>query len=269
MPPTVLQLATPASASTPFPNRPVRGITLHHTATPHGSLPLSKRGASWQVKFGSDGTIYLEVPRERAAHTTGATDRWRPPWVVPCPGGAVSDCNYSSEGWEIVYAPQNGEVPTDAQYASIRWLAEQRYAQYGPQPFIGHGEVDLSKWLTEPHGFDWQRAGFGQRGVQGRFWTPSQEEYPVNATDDEIKAYMEQFGFGANMATAIMQRAALAYRRDENPGPLMSDEYPATSPEGDNVIRQNFSARVCQYNLATGGVGWVEVVKELGGYPPI
>ncbi|MGH2355165.1 MAG: transglycosylase SLT domain-containing protein [Chloroflexota bacterium] len=79
-------------------------------------------------------------------------------------------------------------------------------------------------------------------------------------SDADLKAYLEQLGQGVNMESAIIKRACLAYRLGETRGPAVSDEYPAVAPDGRNVVRQNFSAGIAEYDPATGAVSWVEVV---------
>lgn len=89
---------------------------------------------------------------------------------------------------------------------------------------------------------------------------PPEEEYVVHISDEDLKAYLEQRGQSVNMATAIIQEACLAYRRGETRGPAASDEYVATTPDGREVIRQNFTAGIAEYDPSTGAVAWVEVV---------
>ena len=82
----------------------------------------------------------------------------------------------------------------------------------------------------------------------------------VGVDDAALKAYLEQLGTPVNMASALVQRACLAYRRGESRGPAVSGEYPATAPDGRAVVRQRFSAGVAEYDPATGQVAWVELV---------
>jgi len=93
----------------------------------------------------------------------------------------------------------------------------------------------------------------------GDGWT----EVPMSVTPEELEAmrpYFATYGVDPNMGTAIMQRAGLAYKRDESPGPCLTDEY----PYGD-YVRQDFTARVGEYHPDDGLVYWVEVVKEAKG----
>ena len=176
----------PLSACTPASNRPIRGVVLHHTAT--AALPQCRRGASWHYCIDKDGTIYRDVSEQHVAHTTAATDRWRPAWVVSGPG-TTSDVNWCSIGIEIVYAPQDDERPTPAQYAALRALLGDLNARHGSLPVIGHGQVDLSKWPTEPHAVEWLRLGLGEHdGTHGRWVVVPTVEPEVRAAAEDAMA---------------------------------------------------------------------------------
>ena len=164
------------SACTPASGRPIRGVVLHHTAG--SSAPQCQRGASWHYCVDKDGTIYRDVSEQNVAHTTGATDRWRPAWVVAGPG-TTSDINWCSIGIEIVYAPQDGEAPTDSQYDSVKVILADLNARYGRLPIVGHGQVDRSKWETEPHGLSWLRLGLGENDGRNGRWISAGEAPPT------------------------------------------------------------------------------------------
>lgn len=264
----VIQQPTPSSAYTRYPGRPVRGACLHHTATT--ALYAPQRGKSAHRVFMPDGTIYLQVPLEHAAHTILATDRMRPAWVVRCPDGLVSDANYCTLNYEIVYAPQEPyfQGPTAAQHESVRWALQQDYARFGALPIVGHGELQLDKWPSEPHAFNYFAAGVGpmQPGV-GRFLI--EEEQVTNpATDEEIKGWLETAGVGVNMDTALIKFAADAFRQGPPPfgnwrGPAIGPgEYAVQLPDGRTVARHRFTAGIAEYDPTTGGLGWVEVVAN-------
>lgn len=183
--------------STPFYTtaqwRPIRGIVLHHSA---GSTPVEcHREGSWHWMVDKDATVYRDVPEDLVAWGAGYTDRWRPSWVTHSPI-RVSDVNWCGLHLEIVYAPQLGEAVTDAQYAAVAELVAAIYGRHGPLYAVGHGEIDSTKWPTEPHGFDWRRAGFGPlKPGHGRRWLgsevpPKQEE--VTVTDEERLALLER-----------------------------------------------------------------------------
>jgi murein DD-endopeptidase MepM/ murein hydrolase activator NlpD len=135
-----------------------------------------------------------------------------------------------------------------------------------------HWEV---RW-TPPPSPDFWPSGYSEAWVRANYVRPRdwwagllayapEEEIPVDTTPEEraaLQPYFEQLGVPVNVETAIMKLAALAYKRGETRGPAMSDEYPATSPEGAPVIRQQFTAGVGQFDPASGATHWVEVVKE-------
>lgn len=267
MTPKVTQQAVPTTAYTIFSNRPIMGIVLHHSAGT--GLYQPHAGGSAHRVFMPNGDIVLQVHPAYAAHHVLKTDKWRPFWVAKAPGNRVSDMNYCSLGYEIIYAPQEPhyQVPTLAQYASIQWAIEQDYLTYGILPIVAHGEVQSDKWATEPHKFDYALAHLTSRSLGGRIWTPPvhiepeppEEEFPLNPTPEELYSYFSQLGIPCNMETAIMKRAVLSYKRDETRGPAISDEYPAVSPDGRYTIRQRFTAGTLEYDPNTGGLGWVEL----------
>ena len=95
---------------------------------------------------------------------------------------------------------------------------------------------------------------------------------PIPVTDEELRGYFSQIlrqrreGYQVNLETAIIKRACQAYRRGESRGPALSDEYTVTIPDGSgrrrNVVRQDFTAGIAEYDPATGQVNWVEVVTN-------
>jgi hypothetical protein len=183
----------PLDASTPVPRppRPIKGIVLHHTAG--SGLAFPTRGGSWHWIVDKDGTIYRDVSEENCAHHVLAGDRWTPSWVVPSPVG-VSNINYCTVGIEIVYAPQNGEVPTAAQHASIRRLLASIYGRYGRLPVVGHGQLQRDKWETEPHALDWTKAGLGPLDTDGRWLVD--DGSPTDASDASVTVTANTAGTG-------------------------------------------------------------------------
>jgi uncharacterized protein YvpB len=96
--------------------------------------------------------------------------------------------------------------------------------------------------------------------VDRAFSGPDDDDIVIRIGDEELETYLAQQGQSVNMETAIVKEACLAYRRGETRGPATSDEYVATRPDGQPVIRQNFTAGIAEYDPATGAVSWVEVV---------
>jgi murein DD-endopeptidase MepM/ murein hydrolase activator NlpD len=118
-------------------------------------------------------------------------------------------------------------------------------------------EVYTYAWVDEhtwsPGDWFWQSAE--KAGGMG----PA-EELPMSVSPEELEAYrpyFEQLGIVVNPEAAIYKRACLAYKRDETPGPAMSDEY----PYGD-YTRQDYTARTGEWHPDDGQVYWVELNKE-------
>jgi hypothetical protein len=162
----------PLNASTQVSGgrRPIKAVVLHDT---EGSSPIeARRGASWHWLIDRDGTIYRDVSEENCAHHVASTDEWRPPWVVPSPV-PVSDVNFCAIGIELVSNQDfrnAGEPYTQAQYDSLRALAQDIESRHGPLPWVGHGQLQLDR--TDPVAFDWARAGFGDPTDAGRHFQP-------------------------------------------------------------------------------------------------
>lgn len=269
MQPDITYRTLPSGLSVYYPGRIVRLGVLHHTGrSAYDPVPDV---ASWDRTFKKNGSITVwndDLP-ERATFHTGNTLRWRPPAVAVCPDGRVSDANYSGIGYEIQYDPDAGETPTPEQYSSIRWQLGIDHARFGPIIWVGHGQVDSTKRFSEPTALHF--AALGCRWVDGvgyLYEPPTQEEElidPISA--DDFKRYLEIYGVGANPATAIFNRAHLAYQRGERTGPLLGPEYDHTYPATEDQperhsIRQDFTNATLEYDPASGGVARVEVNLE-------
>jgi hypothetical protein len=95
---------------------------------------------------------------------------------------------------------------------------------------------------------------------------------PIPVSDEELRGYFSQVlrqrdqGYQVNLETAIIKRACLAFRRGETRGPALSDEYTVSIPDGNggqrNVVRQDFTAGIAEFDPATGQVNWVEIVTH-------
>jgi hypothetical protein len=133
----------------------------------------------------------------------------------------------------VLHDVGEGQEPNAAQLAAaqdvsdaLNWLLGLSHANHW-----GHGE------LTQ-YGNSTACPGLMQRHVRryretGVFFVP---------------------GHSVNMGTAIVQRAALAYRRGETRGPALSGEY-----DHNGRVRQRFSAATCEWDPATGVASWVEI----------
>lgn len=227
---------------TALSGRAVHGLVLHHSAG-SSAIDTFQSAGGWHWMVGKD-RLYKDVPEELAAWHDAATDRWRPPWV---PYGAgkrgnvqlVSDINAVSIGIEIVYAPQNGELPNDYQYTTLTALLGDLHDRYGTLPAVGHGETDRNRDPNEPIGLDWGRVGFGTHTAEGRYWTPptpptAPPEVPVMETpvlsDAELEHEVRPTLWGAlyvpgTVDFAIPARWRAELRKGNNLGaPLNGEE---------------------------------------------
>lgn len=242
---------------TPIPGRQVRAIVLHDTeGSLQGSLAHFQRAgtASAHYVIGKSGELVGCVAEEHAAWHAARADRMRPEWLDPRPPGAglVSELNACTIGIELeLLASDPDGAYTEAQLNRLRALVRDLLLRYrlGPDRVVRHGDVQGDR--SDP------------RGLAVEDVLPQIAPAPAGATDvsdDEIKRYLEQLGQPVNMDTAIMKRAALAYRRGETRGPALSDEYLALAPDGRAVVRQDFTAGIAEFDPASGEVAWVEVV---------
>jgi hypothetical protein len=143
-----------------------------------------------------------------------------------------------------------------------------------------HDHVELLR--QQPSSFWLWPYGWSPAQVQGLYFDPyvwtqqtvakagehGGETIPMETTPEEreaMKPYFETYGVPCNPDTAIYQKAALAYKRDESRGPALSPEYDATTPDGLPSRRQDFTAGIAEWRPDTNLVYWVEVVKEQGG----
>jgi hypothetical protein len=69
-------------------------------------------------------------------------------------------------------------VPNSAQERAVRELLGDIYVRRGRLPVVGHGEVQLDKWVTEPHALNWTAVGCGERTVNGRYLIVTAPEEP-------------------------------------------------------------------------------------------
>jgi len=138
-----------------------------------------------------------------------------------------------------------------------------------------HSHEELAKqqpqsWWQWPYGWSLaavQGAYFDpgvwyRQTVEKAGYTAGDGGLPMDTSPQErqaMKPYFDMYGIDCNMDTALMSRACLAYKRDETPGPALTDEY----PYGDlGYVRQNFTARILEFHPQDGLVYTVEVVKD-------
>ena len=128
-----------------------------------------------------------------------------------------------------------------------------------------------SSWWLWPY-------GWSQAAVEATYYDPGvwyantvaraaalgqgEDDVPTTVSPEELAAmapYFATYGVQPNMGTAIMARAGLAYKRDETPGPCLTDEYPYGEV---GYVRQDFTARTAEWHPDDGQVYWVEINKE-------
>ena len=237
-------------------NKPTKGVVLHHSAGSTAVLP--RFGASWQWMVGK-AALYKDVPENQGAHHVGNEDRWRPWWVEDSPY-VISDVNWSAIGVEIVYAPQNGERPNNYQYRMLESLIADLVERYGDLPFVGHGDVDSGKMLTEPTYLDYARLGLTplDKAAGGRFYRPIYEPPPegIAMSDQELAAVFSQIwnrtGIPFIPDFAIPKQYLAAYRAGVYLGVPISPEIGAT----DDVNYQEFERGVVTYRKSDGYASW-------------
>lgn len=245
------------------PRRDPLGIALHNTVT-QSLVPPHPQG-SWHYEIDRNGDIHQYVNDRDYAWHVRACDEWRPPWVQ-WRDTRVSEANSCTVGIELVsFAGNSAGQPvnppyTDAQYAALHELLKLLYTRYGVLPIVTHGSMQSDR--TDPVAFDFSRLPLVWKGDGYRLEDTPQMNDTTPEEREAMRPYFEMLGISVNMDTALMKRACLAHKRDETPGPAMSDEMPHTDAGGKFTIRQEFTARTAEFDPATGGTSWVELNKE-------
>ena len=163
-------------------SREVRGVVLHHTG---GMQPVRCHSeGSWHFLIDRDGTLYNDVNIHDVAWHIASTDRWKPNWVErTCSwfgGSAVNTCTI---GIEIVSS--GGSTPiTDEQISTLKYVAEELQAQFGELWWIGHGQAQKDRRITEPDNLPWDELMHEFDPNNGRRW---KYEEDINMSDAEKK----------------------------------------------------------------------------------
>jgi hypothetical protein len=214
--------------------------------------------------------------------------------VVASVGGVVLavcpwDGYSSGEGnhlWVYYDAPECIE-PAWGHFDHLRDFAVSEGQRFGAGQRLGHAGKTGNWQCTHLHlellrqapssWYQWPY-GWSLGAVQGAYFSPrwwfeetvlkaggqqGGDDVRTTTTPEEreaIRPYFEQLGIAVNMDTALMQKACLAYYRDESRGPAMSDEY----PQGEQgYVRQAFTAGTAEYH-PDGTTYWVEVNRPEG-----
>lgn len=140
--------------------------------------------------------------------------------------------------------------------------------------------VHTALWREPPPGGNWEfwQTGYSQQWVADHTYDPRwwftessakagamlEDAIPMDTTAEErasYKPYFESLGHGLDVETAIGKLVCLSYKRNETPGPCLGAEYPAIAPDGSQVVRQVFSARLAEAKPLPDGSWWTGYVE--------
>jgi N-acetyl-anhydromuramyl-L-alanine amidase AmpD len=172
--------------------RVVRGVVLHHTG---GMQPVRcHENGSWHYLIDRDGTLYVDVPSDDVAWHIAATDRWQPLWVAKTcswfSGSAVNTCTI---GIEIVSAAGNTPI-TDEQINTLKFVANELREKYGELWWIGHGQAQKDRRLTEPDNLPWDDLMHPFDQNNGRRWK-YEEEFAMSEAEKRLIEAVRELGF--------------------------------------------------------------------------
>lgn len=206
--------------------------------------------------------------------------------VLPWDGVTSGEGNHL---W-VYYDDPVAVAPTWAHFDHLEAFGVKEGQRFGPGELLGlcgrtgnwdcaHSHLELLRdqppsWWLWP--YQWSVAQVQALYFDPSFWyaetvaraAGQEEDVRTSTTPEErqaVKPYFEMNGIPCNMDTSLMQRACLAYYRDESRGPAVTGEYPATAPDGTAVTRQDFTAGTGEAKPQPDGswwTGWVEVIKE-------
>lgn len=248
-----------------YANRPRAGIVLHNT---QGSSPVTthQSAGGWHRLVGRDGTVYRDVPDAYAAWqvaATGYTDeskrltRWRPSWLVECPGRGVSDANYAGLGVELVGLDQ---TYTSWQYAALKRVLYDWQRRYGVLPINTHQQLQTDR--TDPVRFDYP-AFFGAPYEERRNYAAARSDplagpflWPLRGVD-----YKDPLKGGHNFLDMTDSGVTPHPGVDLNAGGNCGDDAGAlvVAPLGGIVRYVGYD------NTSTRTVGWHVWIQHDGG----
>lgn len=217
------------------PSRNIYAVVLHHTggASP---VPCHSNG-SWHYMIDRDGTIYADVPEENVAWHVRAADRWRPLWLSRgCNWANCSDVNTCTIGIEIVSVAGSAEI-TEEQHDSLKYLCYEFQKKYGDLWYVGHGELQSDRRLTEPDNLDWKKIGCSDfDNINGRSWSVDGGD---DLNDDEklVVTALRETGYPAVEAAKLIRMFSGLYANTESVN-LWVNQIGALEEENKNLKEQ-------------------------------
>ena len=95
--------------------------------------------------------------------------------------------------------------------------------------------------------------------------TPESQMFDPPLSRQQALANLQQFGYELPEGFGISERiieSAMVNGGKEWRGPVISEEYPYTHPDGKETTRRDCTGGTCEYDPTTGNVGWAEIVSE-------
>jgi N-acetyl-anhydromuramyl-L-alanine amidase AmpD len=200
--PTTFCTKQPASE----PARNIRGVVLHHTG---GSSPVRcHENGSWHYLIDRDGTLYCDVELKDIAWHVASTNRWKPDWVAhTAPWSSGSSINTCTIGIELVSAAGATQI-TPEQISCLQYVAHEIKEQFGNLWWIGHGQVQLDRRLTEPDNFPWDELCEPLDPSNGRRWK-YEEDLNVSDAEKKLIEAVRELGFIDHAESVIRVVAGL------------------------------------------------------------
>ncbi len=172
--------------------REIRGVVLHHTGG-MSPVPCHSEG-SWHYMIDRDGTLYRDIDTEDVAWHIASADRWRPAWMDrTCSWFGGSLANSCTVGIEIVSSA--GTTPiTPEQIETLKFVAEELRDKYGELWWIGHGQAQKDRRLTEPDNLPWDDLMHEFDPNNGRRWK-YEEDFAMSDAEKKLIEAVRELGF--------------------------------------------------------------------------
>lgn len=172
--------------------REIKGVVLHHTG---GNSPvICHENGSWHYMIDRDGILYRDVNLEDVAWHAATTDRWTPDWVSrTCNWFNGSSVNTCTVGIELVSSAGATEF-TPEQIECLHFVANELKEKFGELWWIGHGEIQKDRRLTEPDNFPWDAVCSTKDPNNGRKWK-YEEEFTMSDAEKKLIEAVRELGF--------------------------------------------------------------------------